>query len=181
MPELTRRSFVKASALASTAITLGGIAARAADAPLADPTLTGRPMRWGQLTLVEDDPGTFDAQFWLDYFKRTHCDAVCLSAGGCVAYYPTKVPYHHRSAWLGNRDVFGDLVKGCRDMGMVVVGRTDPHATYDDVQAAHPDWLLVGADGKQHRHWSSPEMWLTCALGPYNFDFMTDVKREIMS
>jgi hypothetical protein len=181
MPELTRRSFVKASALASTAITLGGIAARAADVPLADPTWTGRPMRWGQLTLVEDDPGTFDAQFWLDYFKRTHCDAVCLSAGGCVAYYPTEVPFHHRSAWLGNRDVFGDLVKGCRDMGMVVIGRTDPHATYDDVQAAHPDWLLVGADGKQHRHWSSPEMWLTCALGPYNFDFMTDVKREIMS
>ena len=24
-------------------------------------------------------------------------------------------------------------------------------------------------------------MWVTCALGPYNFDFMTDVKREIMS
>jgi hypothetical protein len=24
-------------------------------------------------------------------------------------------------------------------------------------------------------------MWVTCALGPYNFDFMTDVKREIMA
>jgi hypothetical protein len=181
MPEITRRSFVKASALAGTAITLGAVAARASASKLADPTWTGRPMRWGQLTLVEDDPGTFDAQFWLDYFKRTQCDAVCLSAGGCVAYYPTEVPYHHRSAWLGNRDVFGDLVKGCRAMGMVVVGRTDPHATYDDVRVAHPDWLLVGEDGQQHRHWSSPEMWLTCALGPYNFDFMTDVKREIMT
>ena len=57
-------------------------------------------MRWAQLTLVEDDPGKFDVKFWLDYFKRTHSDAVCLSAGGCVAYYPTKVPLHHRSAWL---------------------------------------------------------------------------------
>ena len=49
-------------------------------------------MRWAQLTLVEDDPGTFDLTFWLDYFQRTFSDAACLSAGGCVAYYPTASP-----------------------------------------------------------------------------------------
>ena len=31
---------------------------------------------------------------------------------------------------------------------MVVIARTDPHATYDDVQAAHPDWIAVDADGQ---------------------------------
>ncbi|MBI3414468.1 MAG: beta-galactosidase trimerization domain-containing protein [Verrucomicrobia bacterium] len=138
-------------------------------------------MRWAQLTLVEDDPGKFDPRFWLDYFKRTKSDAVCLSAGGCVAYYPTTVPFHHRSAWLGERDVFGELVAGCRKLGMVVIARTDPHATYDDAQQAHPEWIAVEADGKPRRHWASPEMWVTCALGPYNFEFMTGVKREIMS
>ncbi len=138
-------------------------------------------MRWAQLTLVEDDPPKLDVDFWLDYFRRTHADAVCLSAGGCVAYYPTEVPFHHRSAWLGEHDVFGELVAGCRRMGMVVVARTDPHATYDDVQAAHPDWIAVDRDGMPRRHWASPEMWVTCALGPYNFEFMTEVKREIVS
>src|SRR3954462_924603 len=66
-----------------------------------------RPMRWVQLTLVENDPGRFDPQFWLDYFKRLKADAACLSAGGIVAYYPTDVALHHRSAWLGTRDPFG--------------------------------------------------------------------------
>src|SRR5712671_3056091 len=75
-----------------------------------------RPMRWAQLTLVEDDPGKYDVGFWLDYFKRTHSDAACLSAGGCVAYYPTKIPLHYRSHWLGNTDAFGDLVAGCRKL-----------------------------------------------------------------
>ena len=187
MPDLTRRNFLKASAVAGAAVTLGKIAvgpAQGADNPLGDagsPSWVNKPMRWAQLTLVEDDPGKFDPQFWLDYFRRTHSDAVCLSAGGCVAYYPTKVPFHHRSAWLGDRDVFGGLVEGCRKLGMVVIGRTDPHATYDDVQAAHPDWIAVDAEGRPRRHWSSPEMWVTCGLGPYNFEFMTDVKREIMS
>ncbi|MFN8096471.1 MAG: beta-galactosidase trimerization domain-containing protein, partial [Vicinamibacteria bacterium] len=88
---------------------------------------------------------------------------------------------HHRSAWLGERDVFGELVAGCRKLGMVVLARTDPHATYDDVQAAHPDWIAVDAAGKPRRHWASPEMWVTCGLGPYNFDFMTRVTREIVA
>jgi hypothetical protein len=38
-------------------------------------------MRWMQLTLVEDDPAHFDLGFWLDYFKRTRSDGVCLSGG----------------------------------------------------------------------------------------------------
>ena len=153
----------------------------AADATAPAPSWVDKPMRWAQLTLVEDDPGKFDPQFWLDYFKRTQSDAVCLSAGGCVAYYPTRVRFHHRSEWLGDRDPFGELVAGCRKLGMVVIARTDPHATYDDVRAAHPDWIAVDADGKPRRHWASPEMWVTCGLGPYNFDFMTEVKKEIMS
>jgi hypothetical protein len=132
-----------------------------------------------QLTLVEDDPAHFDLAFWLDYFKRTRSDSVCLSGGGCVAYYPTDIPFHHRSAWLGDRDVLGELISGCRKLGMSALVRTDPHATYDDVKIAHPDWIAVDVDGKPRRHWSSPEMWVTCCYGPYIFEFMTAVHREI--
>jgi hypothetical protein len=179
----SRRDFLKTSALAGGAVLVGQTSLRslAADSRAAALSWVDKPMRWAQLTLVEDDPGKFDPQFWLDYFKRTRSDAVCLSAGGCVAYYPTKIPLHHRSQWLGDADPFGDLVAGCRKLGMVVIARTDPHATYDDMQAAHPDWIAVSATGKPRRHWASPEMWVTCGLGPYNFQFMTEVKREIMS
>ena len=64
---------------------------------------------------------------------------------------------------------------------MNVIARTDPHAVHDDVYAAHPDWIMVTADGRPRRHWADPELWVTCALGPYNFEFMTEVTREIVS
>ena len=64
---------------------------------------------------------------------------------------------------------------------MVVIARTDPHATYNDVRDAHPDWIAVDAEGRPRPHWASPEMWVTCALGPYNFDFMTTIHKEIMT
>ncbi len=139
-----------------------------------------RPMRWAQLTLVENDPGSFDPDFWLDYFRQIHADGATLSAGGVVAYYPTDIPMHHRSDWLGSSDPFGYLVEGCRKMGMSVIARTDPHATWQEVYEAHPDWIAVTADGERRRHWANPELWVTCALGPYNFTFMTPVHREIM-
>lgn len=139
------------------------------------------PMRWAQLTLVENDPGSFDPDVWLDYFRRVQAQGACLSAGGYVAYYPTEIPLHHRSAWLGDRDPFGDLVAGSREMEMTVLARTDPHAVHQDVADAHPDWIAVDAEGNPRRHWSTPDAWVTCALGPYNFDFMTEVHREIVA
>jgi len=178
---------MKITGMASAAVTLGRppwlklSAAEMSAAKGPTPTWVDKPMRWAQLTLVEDDPGKFDVQFWLDYFQRIKSDAVCLSAGGCVAYYPTKIRFHHRSAWLGERDVFGELLAGCRKFGMVVIARTDPHATYDDLREAHPDWIAVDAAGKPRHHWASPEMWVACGLGPYSFEFMTEVHKEIMS
>jgi hypothetical protein len=183
---MTRRSFLQVGA---AAVTIGPPRTRlhpqtsesfvAADE--VEPGWFDRPMRWVQLTLVENDPGNFDPRFWLDYFRTLHADAATLSAGGIVAYYPTDVPLHHRSAWLGSSDPFGTLVAGCRALGMHVVARTDPHAARDDVRGAHPDWIAVNADGSPRRHWANPEMWVTCALGPYNFDFMDRVHHEIVS
>ena len=180
MPQQTlpRREFLRQTALAGSALAMPAVplAAAATPAPWYE-----RPTRWAQLTLVENDPGRYDPAFWLDYFRRTHSDAACLSAGGCVAYYPTKIPLHYRSKWMGTSDPFGELVAGCRKMNMVVLARTDPHAVHQDVADAHPDWIAVEADGKPRRHWSTPELWVTCALGPYNFEFMTEVTREIVS
>ena len=120
--ELSRRDFLQvttgAGAFATLAPALAGHNIQPGSRPLAADGWFDQPMRWVQLTLVENDPGSFDPKFWLDYFRTLHADAATLSAGGIVAYYPTNVPLHHRSAWLGNSDPFGDLVTGCRSMGM---------------------------------------------------------------
>lgn len=178
---MERRDFVKTSVMGSAYAIFGTKPVLStAHTLLKDQTWFDKPMRWAQLVLVENDPGNFDPDFWLSYFKKVHADAACLSAGGIVAYYPTEVPLHHRSLWLDDSDPFGYLVKGCRDMNMSVIARTDPHAAWENVNEIHPDWIQVEANGEKRRHWSNPALWVTCALGPYNFEFMNDVHREIM-
>lgn len=176
---MDRRHFIKNTGLLTGGLALGGSAMGGYFDANTEPWFD-KAMRWAQLAFVETDPGNYDPDFWLNYFKKIHADGVLLSAGGIVAFYPTEIPFHHRSDWLNNKDVLGYLVKECRKMNMSVVLRTDPHATRQDMYNAHPDYIAVTADGQQRRHWANPDLWVTCALGPYNFDFMTKVNHEIM-
>ncbi|MEO7144624.1 MAG: beta-galactosidase trimerization domain-containing protein, partial [Bryobacteraceae bacterium] len=172
-----RRKFLTRAAGAVAAV---GIARPDSTAYITPPGWFDKPMRWAQLVFTEDDPGNYDQQFWLDYFKRTHSEGACLAGGGYMAFYPTKIPLHYRSKFLGHLDPLGGLVKGCRALGMNVIARTDPHAAHQDLYDAHPDWIAVDAQGRKRRHWANPELWVTCALGPMNFDFMTQVNDEIV-
>jgi hypothetical protein len=176
---MKRRQFLKTTGIGST-FALVGSSALAGFIIMENDSWFDKPMRWAQLTLVENDPGRFDPDFWLSYFKKIHADATTLSAGGIVAYYPTDIPLHHRSAWLGSSDPFGYLVEGCRKMDMSIVARTDPHAARQNVYDSHPDWISVTVNSEKRRHWANPELWVTCAFGPYNFEFMTLVHKEIM-
>jgi hypothetical protein len=172
----TRRTFLKTSTAAALTATI----APAADKYVTPPDWFDKPMRWAQLVFTEDDPGQYDPRFWLDYFERTHSGGACLGGGGYMAFYPTRIPLHRRSRFLGNTDPFGELVIGCRKLGMQVIARTDPHAAHQDLYDAHPDWIAVDAQGNKRRHWANPELWVTCALGPMNFEFMTEVTKEIV-
>lgn len=174
---MTRREALSAAAAAAA---FPVAAQRSAGLP-PPPAWCERPMRWAQVAFTEDDPGNYDLNLWLDFFREIHADAACLSAGGVVAFYPTRIPLHYRSRYLGDGDAFGEFVAGCRKLGMNVIARTDPHACLEEVFAKHPDWVARDAQGRPRRHWADPTRYVTCALGPYNFEFMTEVTSEIVS
>lgn len=135
--------------------------------------------RWTQLTFVEDDPLTFDLGQWEDVMERTSSTAICISAGGYIAFYPTKIPLHYRSQFLGNRDLLGEVVDLARSRGMAVMARVDPHAVHRDVVEAHPEWIARTEDGELFEHWAFPGTYVTDAFGGYNWEFTTEVAQEI--
>lgn len=135
--------------------------------------------RWTQLTFVENDPLDFDLDAWADVMERTASTAVCISAGGYIAYYPTKVPLHHRSVYLGDRDLLGEVVDLARSRGMAVMARVDPHAVHQDVVEQRPDWIARTEDGELLEHWAMPGIYLTDAFGGYSWELTTEVLREI--
>lgn len=76
--------------------------------------------RCGQINYNERDPLTVDPDAWMDYWASLKVDAVLLNGGGILAFYPTQVPFHHRSQFLGSRDLFGEMVAAAKKRGLRV-------------------------------------------------------------
>lgn len=146
-----------------------------------DPNWTNQPMRWGQINIREIEPPDFDVAWWEDYFRRIHLDGITLNAGGLVTYYPTQLQDQHRSRWLGDRDLFGELVQAIKRCNMKILARIDPGESYEDVYYRHPDWFAVGEDGKPLRDHFMPELYIPCMNGPYYWEFVPEIMKEIHS
>lgn len=143
---------------------------------------TTRPMRWGQINIREIEPPDFDVAWWEDYWRRIHLDGITLNAGGLVAYYPTKLKDQHRSRWLGERDLFGELVQAVKRCNMKVLARIDPGESYEDVYFRHPDWFAVDENGTPMRdHEGGDQLYIPCMNGPYYWEFVPEIMKEIHS
>lgn len=108
MSALNRREFIAASAATLAISSAGKLAAEtpSAEASGQNKTWYSSMLRCGQVNFNEQDPLTMDAEAWMDYWASLKVIAVMLNGGGIMAFYPTKVPYHHRSEFLGSRDLF---------------------------------------------------------------------------
>ncbi len=135
--------------------------------------------RCGQININERDPLDMDVSRWIDYWASLKVDALLLNGGGIVAYYPTEVPHHHRSEFLGSRDLFGELVAGTRAHGIRVVARMDCNFAYEPAVNAHPEWFERNEDGSLRPHGESTWLFKTCMFSPYFTEQMPAIYREI--
>ena len=55
-----------------------------------------RMRRCAQHNLNEYDPRILDVDNWVKYWADLKLDALVLTAGGFIAMYPTKIPYHQK-------------------------------------------------------------------------------------
>jgi hypothetical protein len=134
-------------------------------------------LRWGQTNLVECDPARYDEQWWREHWRKTRVQGVIVNAGGIVAYYPSKFPLHHRAEKLGDRDLYGEIVKAAREEGLKVIARMDSNRVAQDFYEAHPDWICRDINGEPYRQ---ADKYVTCIGSPYYTEYLPSVMEEII-
>src|SRR5450759_780956 len=97
--------------------------------------------RLGQTNMTEHDPAVLDVEQWADYWASLKIDAVMVSVTGILAFYQTKVPYHRKGKFLGNRDFFGECCATAKKRRMHVIARMSPDLNWEDAVQAHPEWF----------------------------------------
>ena len=140
------------------------------------PAWVNECMRFGQINIRETDPVSLDVQFWSDFWKRCGLHGIVLNSCGIVAYYPTEIPLHRRSPWLGDRDLFGELCATAKAQGMRVLARIDPSRVEKNFHEAHPDWFVTKPDGSVSM---SGDLYNTCINSPYYYEYAPSLFREI--
>jgi hypothetical protein len=183
---LTRRSFLAASALSGAVLTRAagqtGAAAGSVEAQNLEGAAAGTPwyrktLRWGQTNITERDPARYDIAWWRSYWKRTRVQGVIINAGGIVAYYPSRFPLHQRAAFLGDRDLYGDLAKAAHEEGLVVLARMDSNRAGEAFFKAHPDWFTRDEKGQPYR---AADKFITCVNSGYYEEYLPGVLAEII-
>jgi len=137
--------------------------------------------RCGQVDFEEVDEGRLDISERLEYWSSLKVDAMLVSAGGATAFYPTKVPGHHRSESLGDGDLFGDFAKAAKARGIRVVARLDCNLAYDETLRLRPEWFVRAADGRPAKHSDSPRLYQTCMFTGYFTEQIPAIIREVNS
>jgi hypothetical protein len=178
---LNRREFIAASAATMAISSAGKLVAETPNAETSDRNKTwySSMLRCGQVNFNEQDPLTMDADAWMDYWASLKVNAVMLNGGGIMAFYPTKVPYQHRSEFLGSRDLFGDMATAARKRDIRVVARMDCNFAFEEAFQAHPEWFQYNADGSPRKHAECPWLYATCMFGTYFTEQMPAIYREM--
>jgi hypothetical protein len=137
--------------------------------------------RVGQTNMTEHDPAVLDVEQWANYWASLKVDAVMVSVTGILAFYQTKVPFHRKAKYLGDRDFFGDCCAAAKKRGIHVVARMSPDLNWEDAVAAHPEWFQRDAQGNAVRHTEDPRLFRTCMFSTYMTDYMPAIMKEINS
>jgi hypothetical protein len=163
-PAVSRRAFLAAAAALPAASLIEPL--RAGAGPNAAPWYSVIH-RCCQIKYNESDPAHIDPEAWTDYWASLKVDAVLVNGGGIMAFYPTRVPCHHRSKFLGSRDVLGEMVAAAKKRGMRAIARMDCNLAYQEALEAHPEWFERNRDGSARPHTECPWLYLTCMFSTY--------------
>jgi hypothetical protein len=128
------------------------------------------------MNLNEQDPASYDPAPWADYWRRVRAQGVIVNAGGIVAFYPSRFPWHHRALALGGRDLFGEILAAARGAGLTVLARMDSTRTYEDVFRDHPDWFARDVRGEPFK---AGDLYTVCVNGPWVKECVPAILREI--
>ena len=137
--------------------------------------------RVGQTNMTEHDPAVLNVEQWADYWASLKVDAVLVSVTGILAFYQTKVPFHRKGRFLGERDFFGDCCAAAKKRGIHVIARMSPDLNWEDAVQAHPEWFQRDAEGSAVHHTEDPRLFRTCMFTTYMTDYMPAIMREINS
>jgi hypothetical protein len=135
------------------------------------------PHRVLLINLREGDEPKVDAEALVANAKKYGATAFCISGGGIVAFYQTRIAEHRISNGLGDRDLLAEVIPVAHREGLRVLARIDPSCAPKALAEKYPDWFSRDRRGN---FCEVSEHYVTCPNAGYYRERIPAVVREML-
>jgi len=116
-----------------------------------------------QVNLPAYEAATLNADSLVDDLLTYSANTVIINAGGIMAFYPTKLPFHYTNPYM-KPNTLKDVVKKCHEKNIKVIVRFDFSRVHESIYKQHPDWCYISPAGERI---INTNMYAVTINGPY--------------
>lgn len=129
-----------------------------------------------QVNLPDYEAATLHPDSLVEDLVNYSANTVILNAGGIMAFYPTKLPFHYTNRYM-KPNTLGDVVRKCHEKNIKVIVRFDFSRVHESIFKAHPDWCYISSGGERI---INTNMYAVAINGPYVQQHAFDIIQEVL-
>lgn len=95
-----------------------------------------------QTNLPAYEAATLNPDSLLKDLKDFSANTLLINAGGIMAFFPSKLPFHYINPYMKS-NMLADVVKKCHENNIKVIVRFDFSRIQESIFKAHPDWCYI--------------------------------------
>jgi hypothetical protein len=118
-----------------------------------------------------------DVDTYVQSLIDASANAVLFNTGGIVANYQTKLPFHWKNTYMGERDFVGELIDKVHENGIRFIARFDFSKVDPVIAASKPEWLYVGTNGRNLEFNGTVA---ACINGGYYQEYAFEILKEVI-
>ncbi|MFY7909869.1 MAG: alpha-amylase family protein [Emticicia sp.] len=102
-----------------------------------------------QTNLPAYEAATLNPDSLVKDLKDFSANTLLINAGGIMAFFPSKLPFHYINPYMKNNNMLGEVVRKCHENNIKVIVRFDFSRVHESIFKAHPDWCYVSPKGER--------------------------------
>src|SRR4051812_16685129 len=101
-----------------------------------------------QTNLPDYEAATLNPDSLVEDLMNYSANTLIINAGGIMAFYPTKLPFHYTNPYM-KPNMLRDVVAKCHQHSIKVIVRFDFSRVHESIYKMHPDWCYISPKGER--------------------------------
>ena len=133
-------------------------------------------LRVMQVNLPAYEASTIDPDSLISDLRKFSANTLIINAGGIMAFYPTRLPYHYINPYMKEK-MLEQVIKKCHEQKIKVITRFDFSRIDKSIFDLHPDWAYMDSNGDRM---INSDKYVTCINGPYVQEKAFEIIAEVL-